>query len=388
MSRAHVAGWLGSIVVGVFVTVARSASADYGDPGPLTVTVANNQPAGGATSARVVVPQGSGPFPLLVLSHGFSASGDNQIGWANHFASWGFIAVVPSFPNTFSPNHTVNAGIVKQLVALYTNPGTVSAAQGKVNAAQVGLEGHSAGGLATALATSSSIQAVVLFDPVDANDLGKTASPSICSPTLALFAGPSSCNNQSGWKAFVGTQAGPLLTANVVSSNHCDGENAPRSLCGPFCGGQGADVGRQKVYARWATAFFLARLANDATAQTALAGMTSDTGLSGVASQNGTPCATPITDGGVADSGTLTDGGGTTDGGPVPSKDGGTTPGKDAGALSDAGGLGADGGDGATDGGASGCSCDAAGQGSRAASGAWALALAASIAWLRRRRAR
>jgi MYXO-CTERM domain-containing protein len=366
------------------VALTRSAAADYGDTGPLPVTVAQNQPAGGATSARVVVPQGKGPFPLLVLSHGFSASGDNQIGWASHFASYGFVAVVPSFPNTFTPNHTVNAGIVKQLVALYTNPNTTSAAQGKVDAAHVGLEGHSAGGLATALAASNAIQAIVLFDPVDANDLGKTASPTICSPTLALFAGPSACNNQAGWKSFVGTQSGPLLTANVVASNHCDGENAPRALCGPFCTNQGADAGRQKVYARWATAFFLAKLAGDAAAQTALAGIASDTGLSGSASQNGTPCALPIVDagaeGGVADSGTTTDSG-------VPGKDGGVVPGKDAGGIVDAGGTpGNDGGDGFTDPGTSGCSCDAAGQGSRGALGAWALVLVGLVAWARRRR--
>lgn len=288
-----------AVVIGG-VTAARAASADYGDPGPTAVTVATNQPtAGGATSVQVAVPSGTGPFPLLVLSHGFSASLDNQIGWGKHLASYGFIAVVPSFPNTFSPNHTVNAGIIKQLVTLYSNPSTSSAAQGKVDASRVGLEGHSAGGLATALAASSATGAIVLFDPVDANDQGKTVSPSLCAPTLALFAGPSSCNNQSGWKAFVTTQSGPLTFANVVASNHCDGENAPRALCGPFCGGSGADVGRQKVYARWATAFFLAKLQNDAAAQTALGAMASDSGLAGVTSQAGTPCAPPAGDAGL-----------------------------------------------------------------------------------------
>ena len=291
-------GWL---VLMACTSIAGLARADYGDPGTEAVTVAPNQPtAGGATSVQLAVPAGKGPFPLLVLSHGFSASGDNQIGWAKHFASHGFVAVVPSFPNTFSPNHATNAAIIQQLVALYTNPSTSSAAKGKIDGARIGLEGHSAGGLATSLAATPAVGAIVLLDPVDANDLGKNASPSICSPTLGLFAGPSACNNQAGWRPFVTTQQGPVTAANVVSGNHCDGENAPRTLCGPFCGGAGADAGRQKVLARWATAFFLARLKNDAAAQTALGTIASDVGLANVSSQNGTPCSVPPAgDGGV-----------------------------------------------------------------------------------------
>lgn len=291
-------GWL---VLVSWIAMGGVARADYGDPGPESVTVAPNQPtAGGATSVQLAVPAGNGPYPLVVLSHGFSASGDNQIGWGKHFASYGFVAVVPSFPNTFSPNHTTNAAIIQQLVKLYTNPSTASAAKGKIDATRIGLEGHSAGGLATALAATSTIGAIVLLDPVDANDLGKNASPKICSPTLGLFAGPSACNNQAGWRPFVTTQQGPVTAANVVAGNHCDGENAPRALCGPFCGGAGADVGRQKVLARWATTFFLARLKNDAAAQTALGTIASDVGLTNVSSQAGTPCSLPpVGDAGV-----------------------------------------------------------------------------------------
>ena len=326
-----------SMFVALAVSLVPSvALADYADPGPEANAVSALSPTGGATGGSLVVPKGAGPYPLLIASHGFSASADNQLGWATHFASYGFVVVVPSFPNTFSPNHTVNAGIIQQLVALYTNPGTSSAAQGKVDAARVGLEGHSAGGLATTLAAAQlSPQAVVLFDPVDANDVAKPVYATLCSPVLDLFAGPSGCNNQAGWKPFAGTAKGPVLFADVVASNHCDGENAPRSLCGPFCGGAGADTGRQKVYARWATAMFLGYLKGDAAAQAVLAQgpMAADSGLAAVTVKSGPSCAATGTDGGVDGS---VDAAPAKDSGVAPGKDAGFTPGTDAGAPGDA----------------------------------------------------
>lgn len=356
--------------------VPSAARADYADPGPEASAASALSPTGGATGGSLLVPKGAGPYPLLVLSHGFSASADNQLGWATHFASYGFVVVVPSFPNTLSPNHTVNAGIVQQLVALYTNPATSSAAKGKVDAAHVGLEGHSAGGLATTLAAAQlSPQAIVLFDPVDANDLAKPVYATLCSPVLDLFAGPSGCNNQAGWEPFAATAKGPVRFADVVASNHCDGENAPRSLCGPFCGG-GADAGRQKVYARWATAMFLGYLKGDAAAQAVLAQgpMAADPGLTKVTVQMGPSCAVTAGDGGVDAS---VDAAAPKDSGVAPGRDSGLTPDADV----DAGAP-----DGATLGHEAGCACGTVPtQGSGGAPAVFAVAVLALLG-LRRRR--
>ena len=355
------------------------ALADYAALGTETYIVSPLVPNGGAADGSLIVPNGAGPYPLLVLSHGFSATADNQRAWGLHFASYGFVVVVPTFPNTYSPNHTVNAGIVQQLVALYTNAGTASPAQGKVDAARVGLEGHSAGGLATTLAAAQlKPQAVVLFDPVDANDLAKPVYATLCSPVLDLFAGASSCNNQAGWKPFAGTAQGPVLFADVVGSNHCDGENAPRSLCGPFCGGGGADAGRQKVYARWATAMFLAYLKNDASAAATLAKgpMSADPGLSGVTVQTAPTCVVSGSDAGV--DGSV---------GPVDAstpKDSGPTA-KDSGGTDSGGGL--DGGpDGATPGNEAGCACHTASGESSGGGPLGFVAVALALLGFRRRR--
>src|SRR5262249_54801247 len=151
---------------------------------------------------------------------------DNQVGWAKHFASWGFVVVAPSFPNPFSPDAKVDAGIIAALVAMYAAPPAGSPAFGKVDGARIGLEGHSAGGLASALAAGDvKAGALVLFDPVDSGDAGKAALATLCTPILGIFAGASSCNDDAGWSAFREASAGPATVLDVVGATHCDGEN-------------------------------------------------------------------------------------------------------------------------------------------------------------------
>lgn len=319
-------------------------------------------------STRVVAPKTGGPYPLVVASHGFSATGDNQIGWAEHFASWGLVVAVPSFPTPLQPDTKVNAGIITSLAKDLGGP---RAAEMKVRPGALGLEGHSAGGLATAAAAEGlSPGAVVLFDPVDRDNVGKAAYAKTCAPTLAIFAGPSSCNNQAAWRAFATDTLGDVLTFAVKGSTHCDGENAPRGLCGTFCGG-GASATRQQAYAHYATALFLARLSGDAAAQAALqdAATSADADLDGVTRKAST-CANA--DAGAPEAGA-----------PAPAPTGGSsgtgssgaTPGGDAGA-----------GEGLAPADTSGCACHAGGGERGLASPFAAIGLAALAAARRRQR--
>ncbi|MBX3225112.1 MAG: hypothetical protein KF795_31635 [Labilithrix sp.] len=254
-------GFAGTVLLLCALSASEAAAADraYGVAGSRAVET-KVEPK---SNARVVKPTASGPYPLIVASHGFSASGDNQIGWATHFASWGFVVAVPSFASPFSPNHQANAKVIADLVKELTGP---AAATFSVAPGRYGLEGHSAGGLSTTLAAATlAPSAIVLFDPVDANDAGKAAYANVCTRVLDIFAGPSSCNNNAGWRAFATTTKSEVVGLDVVGSTHCDGENAPRSLCGGFCGGA-ANATRQTSYAHYATAFFLAHLTGDAAA--------------------------------------------------------------------------------------------------------------------------
>ena len=247
---------------------AAAAGGAFAVTGPKTVVVKDL-----STTAKIAAPDTGGPYPLVVASHGFSASGDNQLGWAKHFASWGLVVVVPTFPNSFSPDTATNAGIIEGLVTQLEGP--LAAAQGVAPGAY-GLEGHSAGGLATAVAALKlAPAATVLFDPVDKNADGKNAYAKLCSPLLAIFAGASSCNNNAEWRGFETSTTSSLLAFDVKGSTHCDGENVDRALCGGFCGGA-ASAERQAVYAHYATAFLLAHLTNDAAATAALADATVD----------------------------------------------------------------------------------------------------------------
>ena len=263
--------WLGFLALLVLLAMGErpaKAATDYADAGAYTVTTtALDASVGGAVAVDLVVPDAPGPFPLLVASHGWSASDAQQVGWAQHFASWGFVVAVPSFPNPLTPDANVDQGIIKSLVTLCTDPTSDTPARGKVDATHIGLEGHSAGGLASVLAASAlDPGALVLFDPVDANDAGKAAYSTLCVPTLSLFADPSSCNNQSEWSTFAQLTTSPSQSFHVVGSTHCDGENVDRgALCGLVCGGA-ASPARQASYARYATAFFLAHLKGDSAA--------------------------------------------------------------------------------------------------------------------------
>jgi dienelactone hydrolase len=286
---------------------AAAAGGAFAVAGPKTVIVKDLSP-----TAKIAAPDTGGPYPLVVASHGFSASGDNQIGWAKHFASWGLVVVVPTFPNSFSPDTATNAGIIESLVMQLEGP--LAAAQG-VAPGVYGVEGHSAGGLATAVAALKlAPAATVLFDPVDKNADGKNAYAKLCSPVLAIFAGASSCNNNAEWRGFETSTTSSLLAFDVKGSTHCDGENDARALCGGFCGGA-ASADRQAVYAHYATAFLLSHLTNDPAATAALADATvdADPAIDGIHHAVAT-CSAPIADAGTTDA--STDGSAPRPGGP------------------------------------------------------------------------
>lgn len=327
---------IGAMTMTIAIAVASSASAaDYGAKGSAPTTT-STLPAGfgGATGGKLVVPTAAGTYPLIIASHGFSATSANQVGWAEHFASYGFVVAAPDFPSTFSPDSAKNRDIIKALVAML--PTAETPAKGRIDITRIGLEGHSAGGLATTLAAADlKPRATILFDPVDRDDLGKKAHATLCAPVLSIFANGSSCNNSAGWRAFVLDTKGPVTTMKVTGSTHCDGENADRGIaCASFCGG-GASPARQVFYARYATAFFLDHLKGDAAARATLAAtaLKAASGLEDVVVKDAPSCVTTETDAGtdaavadavapdgspldsaVEDSATASDGSVTTDG--------------------------------------------------------------------------
>lgn len=201
-------------------------------------------------------PTDPGPFPAIVLGHGFARSAAVNAGWGAHLASHGFVVAVPNFPTPVSPNHVLNGQIMRQLLAwMRTSPAPIGARADPLRGAYVG---HSAGGLAAFLAAAAdpNITALVGLDPVDANDVGATAAPMIAAPTLVLAARPQACNAQGSASALYGAlQVSARWFLRVTDATHCDAEDPSNGLCGLGCMGQ--DAMRRAFFRRYATAHLL-----------------------------------------------------------------------------------------------------------------------------------
>jgi hypothetical protein len=289
------------------ISIGSAAGAvDYSMPGPEAVTTSDfANGTAGSLGGKLVVPNAPGKYPLLVVSHGFSGNADQQVGWGQHFGSYGFVAVVPSLPGGLPPNHMGNGDVIRALAQFFSDPANASPAQGKVDGSRVGLSGHSAGGLQTTFAAAQlKPRATVLFDPVDFQGTGKPVYGTLCSPVMGIFAEPGGCNTQAEWSTFKTTAQGPLVLLDVVGSNHCDPINPAMPICDIGCGGVSTPQNRAN-YSRYATAFLLANLKDDAAAAATItaSALSADTALRGTSVKDAPNCAIGTTDGGVVDAG-------------------------------------------------------------------------------------
>jgi pimeloyl-ACP methyl ester carboxylesterase len=273
------------------VTTSTSHAADYRAKGSLPVATKNIAGADGL-SGKIAYPDlgnDGGTYPVVILAHGFSSSPDNMIGWGEHLASYGFIAVAlkncgSGFVCTPDPN--AEAALIEKTLAYVESGIAPEGVTGHADSGRYLLLGHSAGGqVMTVAAATLKPTALVLFDPVgggqSASDAepGKSALANVCSPTLTIFAEPHdtgsgplsapSCNKKGAWQAFADTSTGPKTSMVVKASTHCDGELPSRAACSFTCGG-GADTTRQNSYRHFATAFALSVLNGDAEAKAEL----------------------------------------------------------------------------------------------------------------------
>ncbi|MCA9631253.1 MAG: hypothetical protein KC766_26510, partial [Myxococcales bacterium] len=332
-----------ALVTGSLALSGGAAAADYSQPGPLTTAVQSFNTSG--ANGKIAYPtSGNGPFPTLVLGHGaLFANADQQIGWGEHFASYGFVAVavnLGSFPDG-------NGGAPIIQAALNYLDGAPAPLAGLADTSNLGLEGFSAGGQSFAVAAVSlKPQALVLFDPVAGSgmgggtDPGGSAVPKICSPTITIFTEPSGCNSQSNWSPFAMGSSGPRATLRITGATHCDGENADRgALCGGFCGGA-ATPAKQGRFAHYGTAWFLAYLQGDsnALAEVTSSALSSDGAIKDTGTADGPDCDGNGGGGGSAGAGA--GGAGTGGGAQGGSNPGGSGQGGSAGTQSGSGGSG------------------------------------------------
>ena len=312
-------------------------AADYSQPGPVAFTEAA-PPTGllpGNSAISVFTPNAAGQYPLVIATHGWSADKSNQLGWARHMASYGYVVIAPTMPNAFAPDQTVWSANIRTLATNAVSASLFPAIAAKVDATKIVYEGFSAGGLASTLAAKDKAPTLlILLDPVDNNNMGAGAIGSVCSPVLNFFTQPSGCNNNMGWTAYASNGTGPLVRMGIKASTHCDGEDGPRALCSSFCGGAAKTTNRDNIR-KYMVAYLEWKLRGeaDAAALFTTSALSADSALENTAVLDRPVCPGGVTE--PVDAGAPVDDAGTSvqDAGTLPANDA-STGGTDAGVPS------------------------------------------------------
>lgn len=198
--------------------------------------------------AILFLPQGEGPFPLIVLSPGFLLSERNYQKIGRHLAEQGFSVALLNFRySIFSSDHRV---LVQDL--LFSIQGLLGLEK-RLDHQKIGLLGHSLGGKISILAASEDprVKALAALDPVDAGPPGQSPSErfpmardrldKVQIPMLLIGAelggkvrvgspcAPEEANFERIWEK----AQGPAWAINQLGAGHMDYLDDPN--CGLLC---------------------------------------------------------------------------------------------------------------------------------------------------------
>lgn len=122
-----------------------------------------------------------GPYPVVVIGHGFQIPASQYEGYVHRLATFGYVALTVDFPGSLlSPDHTVwSLDLAGGLDwALAANATSGSPLAGLVDGTRAGIGGHSLGGKLALLAATrdARFKAAVLLDPVDGSSFPCTST--------------------------------------------------------------------------------------------------------------------------------------------------------------------------------------------------------------------
>jgi chlorophyllase len=140
-----------------------------------TVPIHCAYPTGGPTS---------GPYPVVVVAHGFQLPASQYYGYVKRLATFGYVALTADYPTSFFSNDNTKA--TKDIIAALDWVAAKPELKGDVNLA--GATGHSLGGkLAVhAAVTDARFKATITLDPVDGMP-GNPGNPNpMCNPPACI----------------------------------------------------------------------------------------------------------------------------------------------------------------------------------------------------------
>ncbi|MBT3218513.1 MAG: hypothetical protein HN348_05430 [Proteobacteria bacterium] len=204
----------------------------------------------------IYVPDGDGPFPVVVFTHGYQLGAADYDSYGKHLATWGYLVVMPDMPDGFGgANHVELAEFTVAILDWIDEIAASGTWQGKVDPSKLALAGHSMGGKISMLVSTKDKrpQAVFGIDPVDdgvpmgsAADypsvtpelmgnitiplgiLGETTNAT-CSGTWCKACAPADDNFQQYYEH----AASPALQIEIVGANHMSFLDNPN--CGFVC---------------------------------------------------------------------------------------------------------------------------------------------------------
>jgi pimeloyl-ACP methyl ester carboxylesterase len=262
----------------------------------------------------LTIPEGDGPFPLVVFTHGFMMSPEHYVSYGERLASWGIAVVMPKMPgNLTNPKtHRQQADYLSAILD-WAVDGEEGPLAGKVDGDRIGLGGHSMGGKLSFLLASEDPRPKAVFgvDPVDAGPpvdfepldyptvvpdrMGQISVPFVAlGETLNGNDGAMSCAPAAGnFQQFFAHAQSPALEIDVLGANHMSFVDDPE--CGIACAvcpkGTDDPVVTRELTLKYMTAFFRAELQEGIELYTYLTGKEMqkdvDAGLVSVDSKNG-----------------------------------------------------------------------------------------------------
>ncbi len=176
-----------------------------------------------------------GPYPTIVIAHGFQLPAAQYESYAQRLASFGYVAITPDYPTSFLG--VSHVGVAENLLGALDWAATAPELGGDADVENAGMTGHSLGGKASLLAATmdARVKAVLALDPVDSS---MSCSPQDCPdvsslmPTLAIPTGflgetldasgtfQACAPAADNYTTFYAGATSPSFSVTVVGANH------------------------------------------------------------------------------------------------------------------------------------------------------------------------